>query len=203
MVILMIGFSSCPRLDISKYQKNTWEEYGDYYSFNEGLVFDNSEYHERSPLLGNGMTNRRFASKVELNILTVFYTSHDLSSLPQGKGKEVGLSFVLSVDSLLYEPGKKWEMTTESDIDSCGSVSFSGVYHGKTIYSGYDGWEISGWISFTLGEERNVDVSPPFYGRYYWVPDLRFEFKLHGPDGEVLPVEEGYIHMIDRDCADI
>ena len=201
-LIVAIGFSSCQKEGLSNHLKKTWGEYGDYYSFDEGLLFDNSEYHERYLYYSYGSMHRIFGLKVESSVLTIHYHSYSLSSMPWN-GKEVDLSFRLSVDSLLYEPGKKWEMKTESDNDSCGSVSFGGAYQDKMIYSGYEDWEISGWISFTLGEERNFDASPPFYGRYYWVPDLRFEFELRGPDGEIVSVEEGYIRMIDRDCSDI
>ena len=177
-LVVVMGLSSCST------KEKTWRDYGDYYSFDEGFYFDGLEYHERYHALRNGMMLPWFSMTIWSSVIKIQYHSYDLSSSPWDREKNADLSFYLVADSLLYEPGKKWEMKAESNGRNCGEVSFSGEYDGKDFITGTDGWDISGWISFTIGD--NMGTS------YYWIQDCKFEFEVTTPDGKVLPITDGY-----------
>lgn len=175
---ISLGFTSCST------KEKTWRDYGDFHSFDEGFYFDGNEYHERLHVLRNGMMTPSFAMKIWSSVIQIHYASYALSTSPWGGGKSSILRFSLVADSLHYEPGKKWEMKVESDGRDCGEVGFSGDYDGKVFHTGYEGWDIKGWISFTIGEKLNT--------KYYKIQDCRFEFEITGPDGEELSITDGY-----------
>lgn len=165
-------------------EEKTWRDYGDFYSFDEGFYFDGLEYHERLKFFRNGMMLPWFSMTIWSSVIKIQYSSYDLSSSPWDGGKSADLYFSLVADSLLYEPGKKWEMKMDSDGRNCGIVEFSGCYNGKVFYTGHEGWDINGWISFTIGENWGTT--------YYEIQDCTFEFVITGPDNEVLPITDGY-----------
>lgn len=165
-------------------QEETWRDYGDFYSFDEGFYYDGLEYHERLYLFRNGMMLPWFSMTICSSVIKIHYHSYRLSSSPWEGGKDAYIGFYLVADSLLYEPGKHWEMRTKSEGENCGEVVFSGSYNGEDFLTGYNGWDIKGWISFIIGEHDSTE--------YYKVKDCRFEFEINGPNGELLPVTNGY-----------
>ena len=184
-LVVAMGLSSCCT------KETTWRDYGDFYSFDEGLYFDGLEYHERHYAFRNGMMLPWFAMKIWSSVIKMQYSSYDLASSPWRGGNSVYLHFTLVADSLLYEPGKRWEMKGVSDGRNCGEVVFSGEYNGEDFDTGYHGWDIKGWLSFTIGDHMGANYDN-MGANYYWIKDCRFEFEITGPNGEILSITEGY-----------
>lgn len=183
LIILIFGAT----ILFSCFKEKTWRDYGDYYSFNEGFLFDGKEYHERIGLFRNGMMFRTFGVRVEDSVMTLIYKSYWLSSKPYGPCDAV-LSFSLTIDSCSFDNGKKWEMVSEQQFSKLDNP----VGVGSVLFrrdNGIKDSTVCGWLSFTLGSMRYDGYSY----RIYLVQDLSFEFELTWPEEGVLRISEGYI----------
>ncbi|MBR5924128.1 MAG: hypothetical protein IKZ60_01595, partial [Bacteroidales bacterium] len=179
LFVLIVLMPSCLK------SKSSWQDYGDYYSFDEGFRFDGEEYHKELYINWIPASNRRlFLLAVADSIMTMHYSSWRLSSEPRG-GHYAYLMFDLVIDSCLFRNDRKWKMVR---MDSLHNASFVfddepiGVVQLDSDFFPPDWYscDIQGWISFSIGDvvkeykDNNL--------RYYKCPECLFEFELTGPD---------------------
>lgn len=170
-------------------KEKTWRDYGDYYSFDEGFMWDGKECHERKQTFWFGFGHRWLSVYRSYGEYVFRYRQQNYSFSPEGDTFCLSIVSHIGIDN--YRKHDRLYVVDDPSLDHIGGshldVSF---WRGKTYYTVLDGW-----ISFCIeGDQRdNIEYCK------CTMPEAHFEFKVKSPDGTISFLKEGYIFGKDYD----
>lgn len=176
-ILIIIGFilelTSCLK-------EKTWRDYGDYYSFDEGFIWDGKEYHERKRVYWFGLGHRWLTVFRSYERYTFHYEQQNYSCSPEGD------TFCLDIYSYIDTANFRRYDRLYVDWPNLDVL----FWRGNTDYTVLDGW-----LSFCVeGDQRDkIEYCSCI------MPEAHFEFKVQSPDGTISFLKDGYIFGRDYD----